>query len=149
MHKRSFTLMEMLLVIIILGALSGLALPRFMKFMEIQRAQSAINQIRLIVAAKDYFVQNRIPCPAECAGGCATDIINDKFGLDIRDQNFNHQFTCQPADGMISSWSVDAIRTPDPSFGAYTFEIDDASSGIINCIGSTGCNFTGMTNIPL
>ncbi len=130
MHKRSFTLMEMLLVIIILGALSGLALPRFMKFMEIQRAEAAKQQMRLVVAAIDYWNQNRISFPAECAfpNGCDSDFINTNFELDIHDPNFQYKLLIT-SDGV--AWAVAA----GPNTGGYSLFIWHTDPDLIVCTG--------------
>ncbi len=53
MRKNAFTLLEVIIVIIIVGVLAALALPRFFRMVERSRALEAINQLQTIRAAVD------------------------------------------------------------------------------------------------
>jgi prepilin-type N-terminal cleavage/methylation domain-containing protein len=55
MHRKAFTLLELLIVIIIVGVLASLALPRFSKMVELARTAEAKLQMRAIRDALERY----------------------------------------------------------------------------------------------
>ncbi|HSV44056.1 MAG TPA: prepilin-type N-terminal cleavage/methylation domain-containing protein [Candidatus Bathyarchaeia archaeon] len=132
MDRKAFTLMEMMLVVVILGVLSGLALPRLWKTVEIQNAQNAENQLLVIKTAVLLMIDSR--ATPDCAP-CDTAGINNRFDLNVHDQNFLYEVTC--ASGS-SAWTIDAIRqggTQD-----YTLSLDSGDPDTVTCAGDD-CDF--------
>jgi prepilin-type N-terminal cleavage/methylation domain-containing protein len=59
MNKKSFTLLEMIIVIVIIGILAGVALPNYMKTKEKAYAAEAwINLQSLMTLSKAYYLEN-------------------------------------------------------------------------------------------
>lgn len=79
--KKSFTLIEVLVVVIIIGILAGIAIPRFIKTAEKARGEEALTNLRLIFAGERmYRLDNNIYCSAlkdEGAGGLSPEYIED------------------------------------------------------------------------
>ncbi len=131
MRRKAFTLLEIILVVVILGVLSGLALPRFMRFMEIQKARKAAGDLRLIASAAGYFQQNRISLPSTLDDFAA---INAAFELEIRNSDYTGTFSYSD-----STWSIVATRD-----SKHTLKILNTAPRTVVCenIGSsTDCSF--------
>ncbi|MBF0484219.1 MAG: prepilin-type N-terminal cleavage/methylation domain-containing protein [Candidatus Omnitrophica bacterium] len=54
-NNQAFTLLELIIVVIVLGALASLALPKYNDVMEISKTQHGINAARLMAAAKQEY----------------------------------------------------------------------------------------------
>ena len=64
-NKSGFTLLEIIIVIIIVGILASLALPRFFKTVEFSRGQEALANLGTIRQAMDrcyLFSRSYVPC---------------------------------------------------------------------------------------
>lgn len=82
-QKNGFTLLEIIIVIIIIGVLAGLALPRFFKTVETTRATEALRILgntRQAIERCFLISSTYIPCGA-----------NDFSGLDIDNANADPQ----------------------------------------------------------
>lgn len=133
MKKRhySFTLMEVIIVVIIIAILVGMGVPFYMKAAERTKTKDAIAQLKLIQEAEEmrYLELNQyVPCTdnADC---------NQKLFLDLRttnpdwnyavtstDTSANFNATAQRTGGSWSSCQFDVDETGDPgiSSGANT-----------------------------
>lgn len=73
MNKKAFTLLELLVVVLLIGILSAVALPRFNKVMEKSRAAEPLTHIPALRNAMDrYLVKTAAgtpqgPCPTNAA----------------------------------------------------------------------------------
>ena len=148
MKKKAFSLMEMMLVVVILGALIGIALPRLMKVMELRRVEVAKRQIELIEGAIDFAGTNNrgyIFCAPSCDD---TVTINAALELDIHNPDFKFKvFTdiTAPSGGYESIHAERQNGTYD-----YTLLLESDNPDIFICTGasSAGCDFIGMTYTP-
>jgi prepilin-type N-terminal cleavage/methylation domain-containing protein len=52
-HRSGFSLLEIIIVIIIIGVLASLALPRFFNMIEVSRATEALNTMAVVKRAAD------------------------------------------------------------------------------------------------
>jgi len=55
MRKKNFTLVEIMIVVAIIGLLAAIAIPSFVKARNVSRANSCINNLRLIDAGKEQW----------------------------------------------------------------------------------------------
>jgi len=97
MHKKAFTLIELLIVIIIIGILATIAIPQYQKMVRRAKISGAIPKLKQIIDAEQvyymeygaYFLVN-VCSPADAA---KWQII----GIDIpNDTNFNFGFWTYP-----------------------------------------------------
>lgn len=61
--KKGFTLVEMLVVVLIIGILSSIALPNYMRSIEKSRATEAMNMVKAINDAIYAYAAERASCP--------------------------------------------------------------------------------------
>ncbi|MFA6093527.1 MAG: type II secretion system protein [Elusimicrobiota bacterium] len=59
-HK-GFTLIELMAVVLIIGTLAAIAIPSYLKTMEIHKAESAANMVRMIGTANKMFKLDQTP----------------------------------------------------------------------------------------
>jgi len=134
MQKRAFTLIEVIIVIIIIITLVGLALPKYQRSMEINKASVAVEQVKLIANMTQMLVENRtIP---DCDLGCYAADINDNFDMDIHDPDFDYMVVCAPDS---TNWSVMATRQGGSM--VYTLTITSDDPGTIVCDPSEECSY--------
>ncbi len=138
MRVKAFTLLEIMIVVVILGVLSGLALPQFLRTVEIQRAGNAIGNMRLIVGGVRMLVSGRA---LQDCNPCDIAWINSSLGLEIRDTNFDYSLTSSSAD---RTWSVTADRVNAPK-GDYTLRMSHGAPDEVSCEPvEDGCAFIRM-----
>lgn len=126
MQKKAFTLMELIIVVVIVGTLSGLALPRIFNAIEMRKIETAKIQIRLIAAALDIAQTNNksyVPCVGETGPeSCdTTEKINQRLELDIHNNDFGfrvlaigigNEYQIVTADRVGGSENYSLILTP-------------------------------------
>jgi prepilin-type N-terminal cleavage/methylation domain-containing protein len=106
--KKSFTLMEIIIVVIILGVIASFAIPSYFKSMECSYRDDAINQLKAIYGAEQiYYARTGTYWPAaaldsECTSGdsypCNTVSINQRLNLHII-ENSGLTYQCQFING--------------------------------------------------
>jgi len=120
-RQRGFTLLEIIIVIIIVGILASLALPRFLKTVEFSRANEALAQLSSIRRAMErcYLMTNTfVPCNAFTA-------------LDVDDPGgqANAHFTYGLGTPTASAFTITATRNAvDGGDGTATININESGT---------------------
>jgi len=89
--KTSFTLVEIVVVIILIAILYSIAIPTHEKLLEKNRAEAAsFNLISLYNAEKRYKLDNETAQYFTCGAACDLATLNDTLGVYINDSNFTY-----------------------------------------------------------
>jgi len=114
-RRKSVTLMEMLVVIIIIGVLAALALPNFGPFKEKTLEREAKASLSLVRAAeKIYRMENSFYCPDSGTGTILTSAINTNLKLSFltgSSRNWDYKIVSTGAN----DFSARARRVTDPT----------------------------------
>ncbi len=136
LSKKAMTLIEVLTVVIIIGILAGVAVPRYFKTIERAKDQEAITNLKLIKAAQAiYFVENNTYCctpvPFEDVG-----IINQTLHLNLpATSDWIYAITVVVSPPSIPNFRATATRN-DATFSRFwrfgKLDIEPVCSGV-NC----------------
>ena len=99
MKNRAFTLVEVMIAVLIIGVLSAIAVPNFVKARSNARLHTCINNLKQLETAKEQWAMESKKAIGDA---CAMSDITG-FG-----QHITRQPTC-PSGG---SYSVNAVGTP-------------------------------------
>ncbi len=127
-NKKGFTLLELLIVVIIIGILTSLAIANYGKTKEYALDKEAISNLKLIQVAEKSYYMDSVP-NTYYASPVITDInSNLKLSLPSSSQrSWNYQVSSTGCAGATRyngpntrSWYLtidDAAGDPDPGFG--------------------------------
>lgn len=141
-RKSGFTLLEIIIVIIIVGVLASLALPRFFSTIEFSRSTEALNVIGSLKRAAD-----RCALAIEAIGGLANDFANcvtyDEMGIEDPELAPGNSFT-YGVSFAGGTWTTVATRNAGSALGdTITFDYVVAT-GVITRTGSAGGAYAGL-----
>ncbi|MDD5565882.1 MAG: prepilin-type N-terminal cleavage/methylation domain-containing protein [Candidatus Omnitrophica bacterium] len=127
-RKRSFTLMELAVVVVIIGVLAAIGYPGYTKLRETTYQKEAVANIRLISAAERSYGMEL----GNYFNGDAVNSINDALHLSLTEKNWDYRI--QTGAG---TYTVTAVRncTGKP-YCACTYTFTQSSSEPT----SAGCN---------
>ncbi|MFH1128420.1 MAG: type II secretion system protein [Candidatus Omnitrophota bacterium] len=112
-RRKSVTLMEMLVVIIIIGVLAALALPNFGPFKEKTLEREAKASLSLVRAAeKIYRMENSFYCPDSGSSPILTSAINTNLKLSL-------------LEGTSKNWDYKIVSTGANNFSARAKRVTD------------------------
>lgn len=133
--KDGFTLVEMLVVVLMIGILSSIAVPQYFKVVEKSKAREAVNYFLAMQASQDRYKQKYGTYCTALPAGCA--------GFDV-DAVPLHYFNAMPpfAAGGGGGWSLTLTRTNAPAiYGSYQLTYDWEP----NAAPSLTCNVAACT----
>ena len=127
-NKRGYTLMEIMVVVIVVGILASIALPRYSFTMERAKSAEGLEILGSVSQAqKVYQIEN---------GNYTTNLANLDVTFDTI-QYFNAPSVFDPLDPVANP-----IASIQRSSGLYTFSINE--NGTITCSGDpTACSKLG------
>jgi prepilin-type N-terminal cleavage/methylation domain-containing protein len=93
MNRDAFTMLELMTVVIILGILTAIALPNYLRFVEQARADQAITYLKVIrTGEKIYYADNSayIACGSAAGGASANAAaIKTNLGVEVTTEAYN------------------------------------------------------------
>lgn len=112
MRKNSFTLVELLIVIIIIGILATMAVPQYQKMVEKARISEAFTNLGAIrQALESYYLQYGKYFDSNEIGGVdyyKTFLLNDILDITIQENNFVNYH-------VHTLWGSGTITVPPPN----------------------------------
>ncbi|MDD5691910.1 MAG: prepilin-type N-terminal cleavage/methylation domain-containing protein [Candidatus Omnitrophica bacterium] len=140
LDRRSFTIIEIIIVVIIIGILAALALPGFGVTKERTLDKEAKASLMLIQAAEEiYKMENKFYFPYP--GGSVNQIsgeggINDKLKVGLPPNQANWTYIIDTS--VVSNEKATATRV-GAGGRVWTILFPPGSSDIPACTGATGC----------
>ena len=125
MNKKGFTLIELLIVVVIIGILAAIAIPRFGETRErayISAMQSDLNQLQ--TAMEMYYQDNDDP-PFSYAGAEVEELITLSQGVNVETE------IAAANDGQ--TWSVTMGHDATNQTCSYDSDPDAEDGGVIVC----------------
>lgn len=104
MHRKAFTLVEIMVVVAIIGLLAGLAIPNFIKSRETAFKNICLNNLRQLDAAKQQWALET---------GQLEDATPNAEDLDPYIKNGAQRLICpqDPAKSFATSYTINNITT--------------------------------------
>lgn len=135
--RRGFTLLELIIVVIIIGILVSLAIPRFIGTMERTRAGEAIQILGALRSANERFAaQNDGDYNTD--GACA--------GLDVSFTPLKHFST------PVCTDATNGIITMTRGVSGAGYSLQTSAAGCLSCteiLGNLSCTEAGVAVFPL
>lgn len=136
MNRKSFTMLEVIIVVILMGVIAAFAIPSYNKAIEKQRYRNAKLNLSTIYTASRIFKAKNQDYPLMDLNTLTA--INNYFALSISDPNFVYSWSSQSEGGdYFYAWA----NKPD---GSYYVIITDKTSvdyqdGVACCGSSWPC----------
>ncbi len=97
--KKAFTLLELLIVLVVVGILASISLPKFTSTVERAKADQAANYLRVIRTGEKIYYANNYTYLA-CAGHIA---IQASLGAEITEENYTFGVTSAAATTFFAT----------------------------------------------
>ena len=130
-NQQAFSLMEMIFVLIVLGALMGLALPRYFISVEKMRAQEGMQTLLVLLASqKRYFIDHNTYQAGSGPGG---QLASTDLDIDIG----NTKYFVRPyilIPNILPDPIARVFRNTNPPSGTDLYRLDIDQEGNISCL---------------
>lgn len=135
--RGGFTLIEMLVVILVIGILSQIALPQYFKLVERSRSSEALALIRdLNTAQGRFFTRHGIYAAS------TSPTAPGPFDVDIQGMaDAMKYFEVTSVTGSVDGWSISLRRRQDVFYyGRYVVRYRSPGAVIAECRGDVACS---------
>ncbi len=128
--KNGFTLIEMLIVVLIIGTLTAIAVPQYFKIVERNKAGEALNLFSALKGAQDrYKAKYGVFCNDSVANCPGFDFMLPPLRYFDPAGKF-----AAGSSGDNKSWLLTLTRTDTPAvYGAYQLTYDSGAAPPIAC----------------
>lgn len=127
MNHKGFTLVELLTVVLIVGILTGVALPNYTRSIERSRATEAMSAVKTLNDAVYAFVAQRNACP-EKWGQLVVKIPGTRRSNTVLEtKNFKYTLNAAPAD--VPASGCKGVLAERINGGSYQYKIWNPYSG--------------------
>jgi prepilin-type N-terminal cleavage/methylation domain-containing protein len=117
--RNSFTMVEVLIVIIIVAILASMSYPVFRKAIEKSGEKFAKTNLRLILAGENLYRLNYYHYyPKDESGKLSTDVltdINNYLNLDLKEKKYGYTYEIKVTDNG-NKFTATAIKDGTPKF---------------------------------
>ena len=118
MKSKGFTLMELMVVLIVMGVIAGLAMPKYARSVESSHRKDAENQLLLVHSAQDMYASRNNNVYWGPAAGATPALkladINQNLGLNILANGMDYD--CTTAGGGGDNYTCTAARNGGAAF---------------------------------
>lgn len=147
LKKHAFTIVELIAVIIIVGILAALAIPKYITAINKQKGINTINNIRQIIAGeKIYFLSDNNLLPPSGSVQYFDSDLNSNLGISIDENNFyvpsGHYRITNPGDGTLRIETLTLPSWINPRLKIDT--LFNISNNTIDWDNNTGANPGGL-----
>ena len=108
--KKSFTLVEVLITVVVVTVLGALVLPHFARSTDKGRAKQAIAYLRVIrTSERMYHARNSNYLG--CAPACTNQQIKDNFGAEVGETGYTFSITTPTTESFTATATASDGRT--------------------------------------
>lgn len=139
--KKGFTLLELLVVIVIIGILSSIALPRYMRSIERARATEAQNMVKAINDAVYAYAAEKGTCPTMFSKLTITVPGTTTGSTEVQTKDFSYKLNAASAFRIPGTVCGGTVATRKDTSTAYQiwnpYTVTSGSKRLMACTATT------------